>query len=266
MRKNQLREALTAGRPTIGTRLHIPWPSLVEIIGHTSAFDYVEFLAEYSPYTLEDLDNLCRAAELYDLSTMIKIDQESRRFVAQRAIGSGFQSVLFADIRSVEDAQHCVESVRPDTPQDGGSFGAATRRFAYPGYGGGPDYVERLRDIVVVLMIEKASVVEKLEEVLSVPGVDMVQWGGTDYSMSIGRPGARTTPEVKAIERRVFETAVRMGVPPRAEIASVDAANYYLDLGVRHFSIGTDLAVYFGWLKDRGEGLRRVLEALWPGA
>jgi 4-hydroxy-2-oxoheptanedioate aldolase len=262
MRANSLREALAAGKPTIGTRIHIPWPGLVEIVGHTGAFDYVEFLAEYSPYGLEDLDNLCRAAELYGLSTMIKIDQEARRFVAQRAIGSGFQSVLFADVRSAADARYCVESVRPDTPDHRGVFGAATRRFAYPRYGGSPDYVDYLSEVVVVLMLEKGTAVEELEEILSVPGVDMVQWGGTDYSMSIGRPGARTTPEIRAIERRVFETAVRMGVPPRAEIGSVDDARRFLDMGVRHFSIGTDLAVLFGWLKERGEGLRRVLEDL----
>jgi 4-hydroxy-2-oxoheptanedioate aldolase len=232
---------------------------MIEMIGHTGAFDYVEFLAEYTAYSLEDLDNLCRAAELYDLSAMIKIDQESRRFVAQRAIGSGFQSVLFADVRSVEDAEHCVRSVRPDTPEDGGFHGAATRRFAYPRYGGGSEYVERLRDIVVVLMIEKAPAVEALEDILAVPGVDMVQWGGTDYSMSIGRAGARRTPEVRAVERHVFETAVRMGVPPRAEIASVDDAKHFLDLGVRHFSLGTDVAIYFGWLQENGDSLRNVL-------
>jgi 4-hydroxy-2-oxoheptanedioate aldolase len=242
--------------------VHIPWASLVEIIGHTGAFDYVEFLAEYSPYSLEELDNLCRAAELYDLSTMIKIDQEARRFVAQRAIGSGFQSVLFADVRSAADARYCVESVRPDTPEDLGSFGAATRRFAYPRYGGTPEYVDRLRDVVVVLMIEKGTAVEQLEDILAVPGVDMVQWGGTDYSMSIGKAGGRTSPEVKAIERRVFETAIRMGVPPRAEITSVEDARRFVDLGVRHFSIGTDLAVLFGWLKERGEGLRHLLDSV----
>jgi 4-hydroxy-2-oxoheptanedioate aldolase len=262
MRPNRLRQALTNEVPTIGTRVNSTWPSIIEMIGHTGVFDYVEFLAEYAPYDLEDLDNMCRAAELYDLSTMIKIDQESRRFVAQRAIGAGFQSVLFADVRSVEDALHCVQSVRPDTPEDGGFYGAATRRFALPGYGGGQEYVERLREIVVVLMIEKATAVEALEQILALPGVDMVQWGGTDYSMSIGRAGARRTPEVRRVERHVFETAVRMGVPPRAEIASVDDAKYFIDLGVRHFSLGTDLAILFGWLRENGAGLRKVLETI----
>ena len=49
------------------------------------------------------LDDFCRAAELHNLGAMIKVDQEPRGFITQRAIGSGFQSVLFADIRTVQD-------------------------------------------------------------------------------------------------------------------------------------------------------------------
>jgi 4-hydroxy-2-oxoheptanedioate aldolase len=42
---------------------------------------------------------------------------------------------------------------------------------------------------VVAVMIEKASAVENLEAMLSVKGVDMVQFGPAHYSMSIGIPG-----------------------------------------------------------------------------
>ena len=47
MRRNRLRELLDAGKPTIGTHLHISWPSIVELVGHSKMFDYVEFVAEY---------------------------------------------------------------------------------------------------------------------------------------------------------------------------------------------------------------------------
>jgi 2-keto-3-deoxy-L-rhamnonate aldolase RhmA len=259
MRQNKLRALLDSGQPTIGTRVHNTWPSIVEAIGHTGMFDYVEFLAEYAPFDLDALDNFCRAVELFDMSAMVKVDQDPRGFLAQRAIGSGFQSVLFADCRSVEDGRECVRIVRPETPEDGGIYGAATRRFAYMGYGGGADYVQALRDVVIVLMIEKKSAVDHLEEILQVDGIDMIQWGPSDYSMSIGRPGGRNEPEVKAVERRVFETALRMGVPPRAEIGSLDQAKYFLDLGVRHFSLSTDMTILYQWLRQNGERLRQVI-------
>lgn len=259
MRPNKFRELLDSGQPTLGTHIHSTWPSIVEVIGHTGLFDYIEFVAEYGPYDLHDLDNICRAAELHNMSSMIKVDAANRSFVTQRAIGSGFQSVLFADIRSVEDARDCVRAARPDTPEDGGTFGVATRRVTYMGYGGSPDYVQALRDVVVVFMIEKQSAVEQLEEILAVPGVDMIQWGSADYSMSIGQAGARNSPEIKAVERKVFETALKMGVPPRAEISRVDEAKYFLDMGVQHFCLGTDIAILYNWLKDNGADLRTVM-------
>ena len=116
MRSNKFRELLNVGRPTVGTHIHTTWPSIVEAIGHTGAYDYVEFVGEYGPFDLYALDDLSRAAELHDMSMMIKVDQEPRGFIAQRAIGSGFQSVLFADCQSVEDVRECVKIARPDTP------------------------------------------------------------------------------------------------------------------------------------------------------
>jgi len=259
MRPNKLRELLNAGKPSIGTRVHSTWPSVVEALGHSGMFDYVEFLAEYAPFDLQSLDDFCRAAELFGMSAIIKVDQEPRTFLAQRAIGAGFQGVLFADCRSVDEVRQCVCIVRPDTPEDGGTYGGVTRRFAYMGHAGSAEYVQTLRDVVVMIMIEKQSAVERLEEILSVKEIDMIQWGPADYSMSIGRPGERSSPEVKAIEREVFETALRMGVAPRAEITSVDQAKYYLDLGVRHFNIGIDLSILYNWWKTNGDKLRKVI-------
>ena len=259
MRPNRLRKLLTAGKPTLGTHLFNLWPSVVEVVGHSGLFDYVEFVAEYAPYDLFGLDDFCRAAELHDLGAMIKVDQEPRTFTAQRAIGAGFQAVLFADIRSVEDARTALRAVRPETPDDPGVYGVAMRRSAFMSYGGTQEYVQALRDTVAVFMIEKKSAVDNLEEILSAGGVDMVQWGPADYSMS-ANGYFRSVSDVQAIERRVIETCLRMGVPPRAEINSPDEARAYLDMGVRHFCVGTDLFILYDWFKTNGEGMRKALE------
>ena len=260
MRPNKLRRLLNSGTPTIGTRLHSTWPAIVEVVGHTGVFDYVEFSAEYAPFDLNDLDNFCRACELYDLGSIIKIDQEPRGWLAGRGIGAGFEGVLFADCRTVEDAKQCISVVRPETPEDGGVHGVAMRRKAYMSYGGTPKYVQALRDVLVALMIEKRGAVEHLDEILDLGGVDLIQWGPSDYTMSIGRPGATTDPDVKATERQVIKTCLEKGVPPRAEVNSADQAKYYLDLGVRHFNIGMDVRILHDWLKDNGGDLRKAVE------
>ncbi len=259
MRHNKIRELLKAGQPTLSTHIHSSWPSVVEVVGHTGAFDYVEFVSEYAPFDLNSLEHFCRAVELFDMSCMIKVDQAPRSWLAQRAIGAGFQGVLFADVRTVEDARECIRVCRADTPRDQGSFGATSRRFQYMLDGGTEAYVQALRDVVVALMIEKKSAVDHLEEILSLGGIDMVQWGPSDYSVSIGKPGRRTDPEIKATERKVIEAALRRGVAPRAEVVKPEDAQYYLDLGVRHFNLNVDLWILLQWWTDNGKALREKL-------
>ena len=258
MRPNRLRQLLNEGKPSIGHHVTSTSPDVVEIIGRAGGVDYLEFVAEYMPYDLYSLDNFGRALELTGMSGMIKIDQENKAYTANRAIGSGIQNILFSDTRTVEEATSCVHAVRAETPQTGGGFGAADRRFA--GYGlesASPAYVQALEDGVLALMIEKREAVENLEEILSVGGIDMVVFGGNDYSMSIGRPGQGAGPGVLD---HVFKTALNMGVHPRAEISSPEQAKPFLDMGVRHFAIGTDLFVLYSWMRDNVGELRELVE------
>jgi 4-hydroxy-2-oxoheptanedioate aldolase len=264
MRKNKLREILIEGKPTLATRLLSVCPDLVEIIGHTGMFDYVEFLGEYSPWDLHDLENISRAVELFDMSSMIKVDQNCKAFIAQRALGSGIQNILFTDIRTVEEAKECVRIVRAETPQTKGINGAANRRnVGYYLEAGSPEYVKAMDEAVVVLMIEKKQAVDNLEEILSVKGIDMVQFGPGDYSLSLGYPGQRNHPKVKEAELKTIKTALRKGIRPRVEIGSIDYKienlQKYIELGVRDFSLPSEGKIIYEWLKRHGENIRKSL-------
>ena len=258
MRTNKLRGILDKNEPSLSTHIHTVWPSVVELVGHTNYYDYVEFVGEYGPYELHDLDNLARAAELHGLGIMLKVDQEPRGFLAQRAIGSGFQSVLFADCKTVEDFRSCVEISRPDTPHSGGSYGVATRRFSYMGYGGSQEYVNALEEIVVAVMIEKGMAVDNIDEILEIEGIDMIQWGPADYSMNVGKIGQKNA--VSEVEKVVIKKSLNAKKHPRAEINTADDARYYLDLGVRHFCVGTDVHILHNYWEKEGDDLRKALD------
>ena len=220
MRPNILRERLRSDQPTFGTHIHTVWPAVAELAGRAGVFDYVEFVGEYAPYDLFALENLARAVEAFPhMTAMMKIEQQPRTYLAVRAIGAGIQNVLFADPRTVDDVRECVRAVRAETPSTGGIHGVGMRRdVGYVVDVGSPAFVQALEDAVVAVMIEKASAVEHLEAMLSVKGVDMVQFGPADYSMSIGIPGQWGHPRVKEAEAHVIKTALRLGVAPRVEI------------------------------------------------
>ena len=261
MRKNRLRELLKAGQPTLGTHLMCSWPTIVELVGQSGMFDYVEFLAEYAPYDLYALENLGRAVALFDhMSSMMKIEQEPRAYLTIRAIGSGIQNVLFADPRTKADVEECVRAVRAEAPHARGRHGVGMRRdVGFVMEPGAPAFVQALDDAVVALMIEKDQAVQNLEALLSVKGVDMVQFGPADYSMSLGLAGQFDHPRVREAEIYVIETALKMGIAPRAEISHPDECARYFDMGVKHFCIGSDVNILFNWFRDCGKAMNQLL-------
>lgn len=260
-RKNPLRELLNAGRPSVGTRMHSSWPTIIELIGQSGDYDYVEIVAEYAPYDAFSLENQGRAIDLFDhFCGMVKVPQELRSHTAVRALNAGIQNMLFADVRTATDAKECIQAVRAESPHTGGLRGVGQGRdVGITQDVGTPAFVQSTADTVVALMIEKKESIENLDDILSVPGVDMVQFGPVDYAMSIGRTGERSHPEVREAQRYLIERADAHGVACRAEIADPDGAKAYLDMGIQHFCMGMDVRILSNWYKANGSDLRRQL-------
>jgi 2-keto-3-deoxy-L-rhamnonate aldolase RhmA len=256
---NKIRELLNHNKATIGTHLSCTWPTLWEVVGSTGQFDYCEFGSQYGAWDLHDLDNICRAAELTNLSTMIKIDRDPKEWLAQRAIAAGFQSILFADIISVEEAKECIRAVK--LPPEGLNSYMGTRGVQY---GGLTAYVKRLDDVVIALMIEKKPLMENLDEVLTIEGLDMIQFGPADYGLSLRTAGKPYIPadyreKVTADRDKAHQMALDAGVRPRAEAGSAEQCQYFIERGVRDFCIGWDKSMVATWCTQNGSKLREML-------
>ena len=256
-RENRLRTLLREDKPTLGTRVQSSWPTISELIGRSQNFDYVEFLAEYAPYDLYALDNMARAIELYpDFTGLIKMERSAQGHLAVRAMAAGIQNVLFTDVRSRADAEECMRIAKPEVPGSPGTHGNDAGRAAI---GGVQELTKRYEESVIVLMIEKKGAVEDLEGIMSVPGVDMVQFGPSDYSMSIGLAGNRQHPSVVEAYEYTIKTALKHGVRPRAEIQSPKEAEWFLERGVRDFNLSTDTAILAAFYRDQGKAMREVM-------
>jgi 2-keto-3-deoxy-L-rhamnonate aldolase RhmA len=264
MRENHLRNLLNGGKPSFATRVHTTWPTVTEFIGRSGQFDYVEFLAEYAPYTLHDLDNLGRAIELSpNFCGMIKVEQSAQWHLATRAMAAGFQNVLFTDIRTADDAREVVRIVRAEGPDNNYTHGLANGRIPLEAPA---QFVQYYTDAVIAIMIEKRQGYENLDDILKVPGIDMVQFGPGDYGMSIGKANATYAgglyPEVKEAREICIKKTLAAGLRPRAEIGLVEEADYYCDLGVKDFCISSDLVLLKAFYKEQGRALRERVAAL----
>jgi 4-hydroxy-2-oxoheptanedioate aldolase len=125
--------------------------------------------------------------------------------------------------------------------------------------GGSPAYVDALNEVVIAIMVEKKSCVDDLDRILSVPGIDMVQFGASDFSMSIGKTAQYNHPDVLAAETKTIQTALKKGLHPRVELRDPSQAQRYLEMGVKHFCIGWDVRILADWWDTKGAEMRKLL-------
>ena len=262
--KNSLRDSLDAGKSTMGTHFAFCDPDIAELIGDTGLFDYAEFCAEYSVLDMKNLYHMARAAQCANLPLMIKLDQESQGFWAQAALGAGFKSILFSDVRIPDDIDICHKIIRPETPQVGGNMGIKIRRPSLSSYAP-KKYLADLESTLLCIMLEKKSAIDNIDLILErarEKGVDMAQWGPADYSLSWGKPKLMFEDGIFPIEEKVIAKCIEYNIVSRAEISDVEQAKRYIDLGVRHFCIGWDRFILQAGLVKLGEGLKNLTEGI----
>lgn len=259
--KNHLRECLEKEGLILGTRINSTWPMIAETAGATGLYDYIEFLGEYAPYDQYALENLARACELHGMSCIMKVDYASRDFVAQRALASGFQGILFTDHVSAKDVEETLLKVKPASPEFGGKLGYVNRRwYRNEGFKNQMDYAAQVSRCVMGFMIEKAQAVENIEEICSVPGVDFIQFGPADFSMNSGFNAKEDKERVRKAEEKVIETALRCHVNPRVEINTAKEAKRYMEMGVRHFALGSELRMAKTFWTEEGNEIRSIIK------
>ena len=49
------------------------------------------------------------------------------------------------------------------------------------------------------------------------------------------------------------EKALKAGVQPRIELGSLEQAQPWMELGVKHFCVGWDISTVFGYCKQQGQ-------------
>src|SRR6185436_15824993 len=92
----------------------------------------------------------------------------------------------------------------------------------------------------VVVQVEDARAVERIDEIVAVPGIDAALVGPFDLSGSLGRLGETGHPEVVAAVERVAAACAARGVAAGIFAPSVAQAREYLRMGYRLVALGVD--------------------------
>src|SRR5208337_1784700 len=164
-----------------------------------------------------------------------------------------------------EEAKQCVQAVKI-APE--GTISAAITRGTYADV---DDWVKRTDDVVIAIMIERKTLMDNLEEVLGIDGLDMIDFGPLDYGLSLRTPGKKLKHTLNQSElKEKIETdrdkanrmAIDAGIRPRAETDAVDELQYFLERGIRDFCIGSDVRIIQEWCEKNGKRMREVVRGL----
>lgn len=113
-------------------------------------------------------------------------------------------------------------------------------------------YAKRANDrTTVMVMVETRQMIDNLDDILSVAGLDVAFVGPSDLSMTLGVTAGPESPEMLAVYERVAQAAARHGVALGAQVYSASLARRFIDLGVRYLSVTSDVQLIVDGLRER---------------
>jgi 4-hydroxy-2-oxoheptanedioate aldolase len=208
MLKNRVKELLATGQSAIGAFLNSSDPRMAEICAY-AGFDYVLLDGEHFPFTIGELENLVRAADLVDLPTFARVPA-NRPDVIRQVLDVGAWGVMIPQVRDAEEAAAAVSAAKY-APL--GTRGAqVTRAGAYGDRLSFAEWAEVSNaESMVMIQIETREAVDNLAEILAVPGVDTFELGRSDLAQSLGYPGQGKHPLVREYHDRAVAQILNAG-------------------------------------------------------
>lgn len=239
MRPNTTKAKLRAGETVFGCFVRYPEPALIEMLGYYG-WDYLMFDGEHSTISPRDCENLCRAAELRGVSTLVRVPVNQQPIIL-RYLDTGVQGVMTPMINSVADAESAVRSVKYPPRGARGVAGVRAADYGQVQPFSFKDYIARANDeTMLVAQIETAAAVEALPDIVRVPDVDVLFIGPTDLSTSLGVPGELQHPKVQEAFSRIIEVVTASDKALGILVPNAEAARQWMGRGARFILIVVD--------------------------
>ncbi len=226
-----LKARIKAGEVILGCGVSIGHPTLAELAGH-AGFDLVQMDFEHGSLDVAQAEAMTVAARAVGVPPIWRVNHLEHGEI-QRALDLGAEGVLVPHVKSAQEARQVVAAA---LYPPAGNRGAGARRPVRFGVDDSERYLRAAnRSTVVMLMIEDREAIESIDEIASVPGIDVFNVGTWDLSRSLGVPIKTRHPKVLRAIEKVRKAAqaggIAWGVPPESPR---DAARWH-ERGARFF-------------------------------
>lgn len=255
MRPNTVKRKLQAGEVSVGTWLVTASPLMAEAMARLG-FDWLVVDMEHAAVDFETMQCIAQAMSSTACIPMVRVSWNHPAFI-KRALDFGAYGIIVPLVMDAEEARTAVRWTR--YPPQGYRGVGGVRRVFY----GGDDYFEHANEeILLLIQIEHVEAVERLDEILSVPGIDGVYVGPNDLSASLGLPPKMDNPDPRyeAVLRKIVEAGQRHGIPTGVHCGSVEAIQKYASWGMQFFALSSDLGLAMKAAREGLAALRAKVE------
>ena len=207
MTKNNLLTLPLQKKAALGVYIGDTGEAMAEMAAY-AGFDYMRIDLEHTLNDNSKLQNLIRIASAANIPTLVRISSIDD---ITKILDFGASGVLVPDISTAEQAKEAVRRAKfaPIGERGMTNIGRCVQYSKYP-LG---EYVKRANDeVALCVQIESREGIENLDEILSVPGIDIVTTGRQDMSQSFGVPGQSTHPLIDEAEETVIKKAAEKGL------------------------------------------------------
>ncbi len=216
---SKIKDDLRGGRPTVGSWMQIPSPSVAEIMAH-AGFDWVALDLEHGSFSLGDIPDLCRALVLGGAQPFVRVATAGCTEIKQ-AIEAGARGIILPMIASAAELEQAIAWAHyPPRGSRGVGFSRANlfgRHFQ--------EHFDTINDeLVIVAQIESIRAVEALTGILAVPGLDAIMVGPYDLSASMGLTGRFNHPDFQGALSTIVAAARRAQIPMGLHVVQPDPA------------------------------------------
>jgi 4-hydroxy-2-oxoheptanedioate aldolase len=215
MRSNRIRQLWREGKPAIGGWLSMPCSFSAEVMAH-QGFDWLCVDMQHGLIDYHDAVPMLQAIATTDTAPIVRVPWNDA-WQIMRALDAGAMGVIVPLCNTPADAAAAVAACR--YPPAGNRSSGPTRAVYYAGR----DYLEHAdKEVLCICMIETREGLDNLDEICSVPGLDMVYIGPSDLSLALGLPPRADNPTPIHLEtvQRIRETAHRHGIRAGMHCAS----------------------------------------------
>jgi 4-hydroxy-2-oxoheptanedioate aldolase len=112
-------------------------------------------------------------------------------------------------------------------------------------------------DMACIVTIEHVEAVNRIEEIMPTPGIDLAVIGPGDLATSINKRGLPDDPEVAELMARADAGILKSGVPIGGVAPTAEAANAMIARGYVALALGFDWSLFQRGIQAGLEGIKR---------